>query len=63
MTRLLLAGVVAVAGLVATPSANAECTLEECCFYTHDGGWCVPVSVNQPICIYTHDGGWCAPEV
>ena len=69
MTRLLLAGAVAVAGQFATaPAANAdECTLKECCVYPYDGGWCVtplplPVEVND-VCVYPYDGGWCLSEV
>lgn len=68
MTRYLLAGVLAVTGLVAAPSAQAdECTLKECCVYPYDGGWCVtplplPVDVDD-VCIYPYDGGWCLSEV
>ena len=60
MKRLLLAGVLALSGLGAAPSASADCEpLKECCVYTHDGGWCAPVV--EPVCICPYDGCWCIP--
>ena len=63
MTRLLLAGALAVAGLAAAPSAHAECSLKECCVYPYDGGWCLPSVDPEPICVYPYDGGWCTPDL
>lgn len=66
MTRLLLAGVLAAGGLFAAPAANADCDLNECCIYTHDGGWCAPKPPStheiNPVCICPYDGCWCIPD-